>query len=142
MKKIWPVIYLVLIPVTILGGYRELSPEATARTNADWIFVSITFITCVFFPIGAVTFGFKYSGKAFMQRPTWDRHPMGWWTDTLQSLRLMLVYAALAALGAAFAFPHADKKGQMVFVFLLAMPVGLFIGERLVYAVYRKRIKN
>lgn len=133
-------IYALLIPLAIFSGYRELRPEATARTNADWIFVTVTFVGCSIFPLGAVAYGFKYSNKKTMQRPTWDRHPIGWWTDTLQPLRFSLIYMTLFALGAFFALPGADERGRMLFLSLVAIPAGLFVGERLVYAVYRKRI--
>jgi hypothetical protein len=138
--KIWPPIYLALVPLSAVGGYREMQPEATAGTNADWIFVSITFVTCSVFPIGAAAYGFRHSGKSHLRRPTWDRPPLGWWTDTLQPIRVSLAYAALAVFGAALALPHADEKGRMMFWFLAAMAFGLFIGERFVYAIYRKRI--
>ena len=141
MKKIWPVIYVVLVPLALISGYRELSPEATAGTNADWIFITITFVAMSLFPLGAVAYGFKYSKKERMQKPTLDRHPIGWWTDTLQPLRFSLVYTALMAVGALFALPSADDKGRMIFFFLVAMPAGLFVGEKLVYAIYRKRIE-
>jgi hypothetical protein len=141
MKKIWPVIYIVLVPVTLISGYRELSPEATAGTNADWLFITITFVAMLFFPLGAVAYGFKYSRKEKMRRPTWDRHPIGWWTDTLQPLRVSLVSTALMAVGALFALPSADSKGRMIILFLFAAAAGLFLGEKLVYAIYRKRIE-
>jgi hypothetical protein len=138
--KIWPVIYLLLIPLVIFSGYRELRPEETARTNADWIFVTITFVGGSVFPLCAVAYSFNYSKKKILQKPSWDRHPLGWWTDTLQSLRISLVYSALFAFGALLALPGADEKGRMIFFWLVAMAAGLFVGERLVYAVYRKKI--
>jgi hypothetical protein len=139
--KVWPVIYAVLIPFAVYSGFRGLRPEATAGTNPDWIFASITFVLLSLFPLGAAAYGFRYSKKEAMQRPSWDRHPLGWWTDTLQRLRFCLIYTSLMALGAAFALPSADEKGRMMFLFLVAMPAGLFVGERLVYAIYRKKIR-
>jgi hypothetical protein len=140
MKKLWPVIYAILIPIVIISGYRALSQEATAGTNVDWIFVTVAFVGLVAFSLGSVTYGFRYSKKEKMKRPTWDRHPIGWWTDTLQSLRFCWVSMALYAFGALFAFRRADEKGRMMFFFLVAMPAGLFVGERLVYAIYGKKI--
>ena len=48
---------------------------------------------------------------------------------------------AAMAVGALFALPSTDEKGRMIFFFLVAMATGLFVGERLVYAIYRKRIE-
>lgn len=140
MKKIWPVIYAVLIPLITVSGYRALGPEATAGTNVDWIFVAVAFVCLSLFPLGAIAYGFHYSRKEKMRGPTWDRPPLGWWTDTLQPLRLCLVALTLYAFGALFALPSADQRGRMTFFFLVAMPAGLFLGERLVYAIYRKKI--
>ena len=139
--KIWPIIYILLIPFTIFTGFHSLRPEDTAGTNPDWVLVIVTFIACSFFPLAAVAFGLNYTKKDSIQKPTWDRHPIGWWTDTLQSLRFTLVYLSLYALGAVFAFQRADENGRMMFFFILSMPVGLFLGERLVYAIYRNKIR-
>lgn len=140
MKKIWPIIYLILVPFALVSGYCELSPEETAGTNTDWIFIVTTFVSLALFSVGAVAYGFRYSNKDMMRRPSWDRHPIGWWTDTLQPLRFTMVYTALMALGALFALPNADDKGRMVFFFLIAVTAGVFVGEKLVYAIYRKRM--
>lgn len=141
MKKAWPTIYAVLIPVIIALGYTSLSPERTAGTDVDWILVSIVFVVLVFFPLGAVAYGFSHSKKETLQRPTWDRPPIGWWTDTLQPLRVTLAYLILFAIGETFALADADEKGRMMFFLFVAMAAGLFIGERLVYAFYAKKIR-
>jgi len=140
MKKAWPTIYAALIPVIIVLGYTSLSPERTARTNVDWILISITFVALLFFPLGAVAYGFSHSKKETLRRPTWDRPPLGWWTDTLQSLRVTLAYMVLFTIGGTFALADADEKGRMLFFLFVAMSAGLFIGERLVYAFYGKKI--
>ena len=140
MKKAWPTIYAALIPVIIALGYTSLSPERTARTDVDWTLVSITFVVLLFFPLGAVAYGFSHSKKEALQKPTWDRPPLGWWTDTLQPLRVTLAYMILFAIGQTFALPNTDEKGRMMFFLFVAMSGGLFIGERFVYAFYRKKI--
>ncbi len=138
--KIWRVVYAALAPIAVYSGYREMSPEATAGTNTDWVFVTITFVLMSVFPVAALAYGLRHSNKQKMERPTWDRHPLGWWTDTLQPLRFSLVYTSLYALGAAFGLPGADEKGRMMFFFFVAMSAGLFAGEKLAYAIYRGRI--
>jgi len=140
MKRIWPIIYGVLIPIMIFSGYQDLQIEVTEKTNADWIFIGAAFVLTALAPIGLVAYGFLYSKKESMRKPTWDRHPIGWWTDTLQPLRVTLLLTALYTLGAAMALPNAGKKGVMIFIFYSASTAGLFIGERLAYLVYRRKI--
>jgi hypothetical protein len=44
------------------------------------------------------------------------------------------------SVGACLALPKADQRGVMMFWSSVAMSAGLFIGERIVYLVYAKRI--
>ena len=140
MKNIWRIIYIIFIPIAVYSGYSQMSPAAVAETNADWVFVAVTFIGCVIFSVGAVAFGFTYSKKEKMPIPTWNRHPFGWWSDTLQPLRISLICSVLYVMGAAVALPNSDYRGRMIFFFLAAMASGLFVGERVVYVIYRKKI--
>jgi hypothetical protein len=137
--RIWPFIYLTGAILSVIGGYRSLAPERVAGTNADWIFVTITLITTFLFPFGAMAYS-RSRGVDTFRRPSWIRQPLGWWSDTLQSLRVTIVCMALYLVGASFALPHTDHKGVMLFWFYAAFCIGMFIGERIVYRVYAKRI--
>jgi hypothetical protein len=139
MERVWPFIYAAAAVGTLAGGYQSLSPEQTRQTNADWIFVSITFVTLLFFPLGAMAYS-RRRGIDKYQRPNFRRQPLGWWTDTLQPIRISLIFAVLYCIGSAFALPHTDAQGWMLFCWHIAMAVGLFFGERLVYVVFRQRI--
>ena len=94
MRKIWPFIYLVGAVFHVIGGYRSLSPEQTAQTNADWIFVSITFVMTSLFPLGVMAYS-RRRGVEIFRKPSLDRAPLGWWTDTLQPIRVSWAIAAL-----------------------------------------------
>jgi hypothetical protein len=139
MRHLWRYIYVIGAVCVLVGGYLSLSAGQTERTNADWLFVSIAFaITCVF-PLGAMAYS-RGIGVQEFRRPSFDRQPLDWWRDTLQPLRVSVVSAALYLLGASFALPHTDHRGVMLFWFYAALAAGLFIGERLVYRVYRAQI--
>lgn len=140
MRKVWPYMYLMGIVLAISGGYRTLSPANTAQTNADWIFVAITFVTSAIFPLGAMAYSRRRWKIETFRRPSLDRHPIGWWTDTLQPIRVSWVCMASFCLGSCFALPKTDRKGLMLFCFYAAMATGMFIGERIVYSVYANRI--
>ena len=139
MHRLWPLIYIALFVSTAVGVYESLAPKETAHTNSDWVFVSITFVLTCLFPLGAMSYS-RGIGVQQFRRPSLDRHPFGWWRDTLQPLRMSVIGAALYLIGSCFALPHTDQRGIMIFWFYAALALGLFIGERIVYVVYRERI--
>jgi len=139
MRRLWMFTYATGAIFAVVAGYQGLAPARTANTNADWIFVGICFLLMCLFPLGAMAFS-RLNGVETFRRPSLDRQPLGWWRDTLQPLRVSLVVAALFCLGACFGLPHADHQGVMLFWVYAAVSFGLFIGERLVYVIYRKRI--
>jgi len=122
-----------------LGGYNSLTPERTAKTNADWIFVTLSFVMMCLFPLAALAYSRRIGIDSF-RLPSLDRQPLGWWRDPLQPLRISLVSIGLTFVGACFALPKADHRGIMIFWWYGAMTLGLFIGERLVYRIHEKRI--
>jgi len=77
--------------------------------------------------------------ETIFRRPSLDRTPFSG-RDILQAFRLFWITGALASLGACFALPNADHNGVMMFWATAAGSTGLFIGERIVYLVYAKRI--
>ena len=139
MRKIWTFIYLAGAILCVIGGYGSLAPARTAETNADWIFVTITFVTTSLFPLGAMFYSRRRGVETF-RKPSLDRPPHGWWSDTLQPIRVSWAAMASYWLGSCFALPQTDHKGVMLFWFYTAMVSGLFIGERIVYRVYGKRV--
>jgi hypothetical protein len=139
MNRLWPLIYVGFGLLSLNGGYESLRPERTDKTNADWVFIIIILILFCLFPLGAVSVGRAYGVETF-RRPTFHRHPFGWWSDTLQPLRVSVVFSVLFSIGQLVAFPHTDAKGTMLFYSYLAMAVGLFLGERLVYVIFKSRI--
>jgi len=138
-RRLWQLIYIALFVATAVGGYESLASKETARTNSDWIFVSITFVLTCLFPLGAMFYS-RGIGVQQFRRPSLDRHPFGWWRDTLQPLRMSVIGAALYLVRECFALPHTDQRGVMLFWFYAALALGLLIGERIVYVAYRERI--
>src|SRR5215471_13802616 len=50
MRHIWPVLYFVGLTSAAYSGYSQLQPRNTAKTNADWIFVTVSFVISVAAP--------------------------------------------------------------------------------------------
>jgi len=135
MQKIWPYIYLTGALAFGFIGYHSLDPARTADTNADWIFVSISFVGTCLFPLISLTICRRRGIETF-QRPSFRRQPNG----PLQSIRLFVASLFCYCVGSAIAIPATDHKGIMLFWFHAAMALGFFVGERLAYWVYAKRI--
>jgi hypothetical protein len=134
-KKLWPIIYGAISVLFVIIGYSSLAPAHTANTNADWIFVAITFVATSLFPAISLTISRKRGFENF-ERPSFSRPPRG----PLQSIRLYLVCSVFFAIGSAVALPKTDHKGVMLFWFHAALAAGFIIGERLACWIYAKRI--
>lgn len=140
MAKPWPWIYAVLVLLCGHGGYRMVRDAGEMPSGVDWGAAAVTFAAFTIAPLLLAAYGFHHSRRERMLRPSWDRHPFGWWTDTLQPLRFAVVLGLALAAGAALALPSADEQGRMAFFILAAIASGIIIGERLVYVIYRSRI--
>jgi hypothetical protein len=139
VQKVWPFIYLAGAIFLCVGTSNSLSPQRTAHTNVDWIFIGLSFGGGVLFPMLAMRYSLSRGIEAF-HRPSLKRAPHGWWTDTLQPIRITWICLALTVVGSSFSLPRADHKGVMTFLWYAAMAVGFFIGERIVCCVFGKRI--
>jgi hypothetical protein len=107
------------------------------ENNADWIFVTVSFVISIAAPTLAVAVPRNRAVEVF-RRPSLTRQPFGWWSDTLQPIRLVLI--GFLGAGAAFALKNTDGQGVMLFYWFVAMGLGWFIGERVAYAWLRDRV--
>ena len=137
--NLWRCLHAILILGAIPGGYHGVRwPRGSVTLG--WFPVALGFVIFSIAPLLLVAYGFLHSRKETIRRPTWDRNCFRWWTDTLQPLRLSVVLCLAQAVGGAFALHAAGERGRMWFHVLAAIAAGIFIGERLVYAIYRRRI--
>jgi hypothetical protein len=137
--RFWRYIYLVWAILCVVGGYRNLTPEHTATFSMPWWFI----VECFFFfcigPLAITALRNRFGIETVFRRPSLDRTVFSK-RDILQAFRLFWVSSALMSVGACLALPKADHRGVMMFWSSVAMSSGLFIGERIVYLVYAKRI--
>lgn len=138
MKRTWPIIYLISIPLLVFSGYS--TPHDAPNTNVDWVLLVIIPIVTTLLPLGLFVYGIHYSQRPKMPRPTLDRHLFGWWTDTLQPLRCSSIGTGLIAIGAIAAYPGENDQARMLIYSFALMAVSLIFGELLVYRIFRNRI--
>jgi len=137
--RIWRYIYFVWAILCVVGGYRNLAPERTTHFNMPrWFIVGGFFFFCVM-PLAITALRNRFGIETIFRRPSLDRTVFSG-RDVLQAFRVFWVSSALMSLGACFGFRNADRNGILMFWSSVAMTGGLFIGERIVYLVYAKKI--
>lgn len=140
MQRIWKYIYLCWVVVCLASGYGMLAPEHTAPFKGmPWSDIVMFFLFWCIAPMAVMALNFHGLDVIF-RRPSLERPPWGGRNDPLQFFRLGLVTVVSVSVGACFALPKANQGGAMWFWAMITGTVGFFIGERLVYWVYAKRI--
>jgi hypothetical protein len=139
MQRIWKYIYLCWAALCIVSGYRNLAPERTTHFYMPWSFIVVSFFFFCVMPLAITALRHRFGIETVFCRPSLDRTPFSK-RDILQVFRLFSVSSALMAVGACFALPNADHSGVRMFWSGVAMSAGLFMGERIVYLVYAKKI--
>ena len=139
MKRIWPFVYAVSAPLCVYGGFLGPRRELNA-SDAGWMMIAIVFVMFSIMPLGLFGYAILHSKKSAMPRPSFDRHPFGWWSDVLQPLRVSVLCAVLKTFGVLMAFGAGRGQSEMTVWMWVALSAGIVIGERLVYRVYKARI--
>jgi hypothetical protein len=140
MQRIWKYVFLCWAIICLASGYRMLAPGRTGDFKAlSWSFIVAGFIFWCIAPLAVTALNF-HGLDVMIRRPSLDRPPWGGRPDPLQFFRFCRVSTILMLLGACFALPKADQGGMMMFWATTAMTIAFFIGERLVYLVYAKKI--
>lgn len=135
----WQVIYLAVLGLSMAAGAGFFAQTAS-RTNVDWIFVFITLVTSLALPSIALRQTRSRTTIPF-RRPSFKRgFEGGWRTDPLQCLRVTILVAGGYAVGASLSLPHASAQGIMMFWFQLALFLGLALGERVAYGLFRRHV--
>jgi len=140
MQRIWKYIYVCWAVLCVLTGYRTLS-VSRAPGFVGWPFVVEGFIFFCVAPLAITALRRRFGFETVFRRPSLGRPPFGK-GDILQVFRLFSISAALIMLGACFALPNADHRGLMMFISVAVNAAGFFVGERIVYLVYARKISE
>jgi RHS repeat-associated protein len=142
MKRFWIVLNSVLIALAFRGGYISMNPDRLRHTNPEPILCLIILLVMPLFPLGAVAYSIGRWKSDQLPRPSWSRNPLGWWRDPLQSLFIFTFIMAAMAIGSAFQKPTFGSVGFWTLGVYVCIAIGLFVGQILVYRIYRQRIAS
>ena len=138
-RRIWTTIYGLAAVVAVLLGYRSVAVHRPDAPDSDWV---LWFIAAVIFCLAPLLMVWVSRGWGVerLRRPSLDRHPFDMQRDPLQGLRVAVLASLLYFIGSCFALWHTDHHGFMLVCSYAALALGFFIGEKLVYSVYRDEI--
>jgi hypothetical protein len=141
-SNLWGVVNLVLIADAFREGYLSLTPDRLRRTNPDPVLCLIILLAIPLFALWAVTYSIKRWKADPLPRPSWNRNPLRWWRDPLQALLVSTCIAAATAIGSAVRQPTFGSVGFWTLGVYACFTIGLFVGQILVYRIYRQRIAS
>ena len=142
MNYVWSIVNVLLVVGSLWDGYTSLDPEKLHHSNPDAIFCTSIFVLTLIFPILSVGFSLKGCKCELLFRPSWDRNPLNWWFDPLQSLFVTSCAMAAMAVGSAVRRPALGTVGFWMFGAYACSVIGLIIGQILVYRIYRTNIAS
>lgn len=144
MGRVWQVANVSFIVLGVTSGYSSMEPSRLRHTNPDPILCLILLVVVPAFALGAVYFSIQRSRKTVLphtyklRRPSWDRSPINWWDDPLQSLFIATCIMAGMVAGAALRWTRIGSVGFWTVGVYCSFALGLTIGQFLVYRVYRE----
>lgn len=139
VKTIWFVVNISLVALSIRQGYVSLAPEQLRHENPDVVFCSLILLTLPLFVLGTVRYSVRRWNVEKLRRPSFERNPLNWWFDPLQSLFITTCNMAAMGVGGLLRRATGSVAFWMIATYFCAF-FGLAIGQILVYRVYRDRV--
>ena len=140
MKNIWYVINISLVTTALPGGYNSVSLGNLRNKNPDAIFCGLILLVTPLCVLWIVGYSIRRWNHDNLVRPSFDRNPLNWWHDPLQSLFISTCVTASMAIGGALRRPTIGSVGFWMIAMYSCVAVGLVTGQVLVYRFYRKQI--
>jgi hypothetical protein len=139
-KVIWFVVNFSLVALSMRQGYMSLDPEQLRHVNPDAVLCSLILLTLPLFALGTVHYSVRRCNVDKLRRPSFDRNPLSWWYDPLQSLFISTCGMAAMAIGSAVRRPTIGSVGFWTVAVYTCFALGLLVGQILVYRIYRENI--
>ncbi len=141
-RYFWATLNSILIAGSFREGYVSLTTDKLRHTNPDPVLCSIILLITPPFAIWAVAYSLRRWKSDPLPRPSWNRNPLNWWRDPLQALFISTCATAALAIGSAFQRPTFGSVGFWTLGVYACFAIGLFVGQILVYRIYRQRIAS
>ncbi len=141
MKRIWYVVNAGVVGLALWDGWISTAPERLSHTNPEPILCVIILIIMPLFALWSVHYTVRRWKHDSLARPSFDRNPLNWWHDPLQSLFVATCVMAAMAIGSALRRPSIGSVGFWTFGVYFCFAIGLLIGQFLIYQIYKKRIR-
>jgi tellurite resistance protein TehA-like permease len=129
-----------LVALGLRSGYVSLEPERLRHTNPGAIACVAILVMMPLFALLSVDHSVRRWKSDKLARPSWDRNPLNWWGDPLQSLFVSTCIMAATAIGSALRRPTVGSVAFWTFGVFVCFAIGLLVGQVLVYRVYREQI--
>ena len=148
MRYLWRSVNIGIIVLGLWGGYETMGSERLRRTNPDPILCGILLVIIPLFALGSVYYS-KYRwdlenkilARPFtLRKPSWNRNPINWWGDPLQSLFISMCYMGAMAIGASVRHPQIGSVGFWTLGVYCCFAFGLLGGQLLAYRIFQVRI--
>ena len=141
-SNLWGIVNLTLIALAFREGYLALTPDRLRHTNPDAVLCLIILLVMPLFALWAVTYSIRRWKADPLPRPSWNRNPLRWWRDPLQALFVLTCIMTATAIGSSVRQPAFGSVGFWTLGMYACLAIGLFVGQILVYRIYRQRIAS
>jgi hypothetical protein len=139
---VWRPLNVALVILGLWGGYSSLDPDYLRQTNPDVVLCAAIIIALPLVSILGVYYGLKRLGLETLQRPSWNRFPLKFWFDPLEFIFIAKWLSLAAAVGGSMRLFLVGMSGFWTVALSWSFAIGLLVGERLIYILFRNRIAS
>ena len=141
-RYLWIILNSVLIALALRGGYVSLSPDRLRHANPEPIVCLIILLGAILLSVSAVGFSIRRGKSEPLPRPSWTRNALNWLGDPMQGLFISTCIMVALTIGSALHLPKSGSAGFWTLGVYAYFSVGLFLGQILVYRIYRQHIAS
>jgi uncharacterized membrane protein len=135
---VWSILNLILIIVAVWIGYSEADKSRLQTANHPMMLCVAATVAMMLLAIGAPYFA-RGGG---LQSPSFDRCPVSWWTDPLQSLFISTL-VCLGLFTGSILWALGRNHSEIWVVALFGnMFLGLLVGQAITYRLHAKWIRG
>ena len=140
MRYFWIILNSTLVALAFWGGYNSMAPGRLLHINPDPVACLIILLAMPLFAVWSVRYSIRRWKSDPLSHPSWNRNPLNWWRDPLQSLFFSTCIMAAMAIGSAVQHPAFGSVGFWTLGVYCCFAVGLSVGQFWVYRIFRQRI--